>query len=68
MSKEVVQCEECGMEGPTDEIRTCGDWIGPTDNGYVCPDIICPDCRGLEPPTQKIYKRTNHRKSDWTTH
>ena len=40
MSKEVVQCEECGREGPTDEIRTCGDWIGPTDNGYVCPDII----------------------------
>lgn len=48
MIREVVQCEECGVGGldPADDI--CGDWIGTSDNGYRCPDILCRDCRGLE--------------------
>lgn len=45
MLKEVVECEECGKKGPKDEIGTCGDWIGTPENGYACPDILCPDCR-----------------------
>jgi len=28
MPQEIVQCEECGREGPKNEIGVCGDWIG----------------------------------------
>jgi len=42
----IVECEECGMQGPRDEIGVCGEWLGIPENGYACPDIICPDCRG----------------------
>ena len=46
--REVVQCDECGAGGldPVEDI--CGDWLGTSDNGYRCPDILCRDCRGLE--------------------
>jgi len=48
MLQEVVTCEDCGREGPKDEIGVCGDWIGTPENGYACPDIICPDCRSFD--------------------
>jgi len=43
---EIVECEECGMQGPKDEMGVCGWWIGTPKNGYACPDPVCPECRG----------------------
>ena len=55
--KEVVACEECGREGPKDEIGVCGDWIGTPEDGYACSDIICPDCRTVD---EKIKGKEGH--------
>ena len=45
MLEEIVVCEECGKEGPKDEMGVCGSWIGSPEDGYACPDILCSDCR-----------------------
>jgi hypothetical protein len=43
-----MKCEECGIEIDTSDgyDPTCGDPIGdPEAGGYLCPDIICQECR-----------------------
>ena len=42
--REVVACDECGSPGQDPIEDRCNEWIGPPDNGYVCPDVICLDC------------------------
>ena len=39
-----AECDECGMQGLDPEEDMCGQWIGTPENGFPCPDIICPDC------------------------
>ena len=70
MLKEVVECEECGKKGPKDEIGTCGDWVGTPENGYACPDILCPDCRTGnkdDDTEQKPYHSVQATQKGWTT-
>jgi len=62
MLQEVVQCEECSKEGSKDEIGICGDWLGTPENGYACPDIICPDCRMKDEGDDAIRNHIKEKK------
>ena len=43
--KERVLCEECGEESSVDELEVCGDEIEFVGGYYLCPDVLCLDCR-----------------------
>ena len=43
--KERVFCEECGEESSVDELEVCGDEIEFVGGYYLCPDVLCLDCR-----------------------
>ena len=45
MLRNVVECDECGLVGFEAEIKVCGDWLGTPEAGYVCPDLLCRECR-----------------------
>ena len=40
-----VDCDECGNSGQDPIQDLCGEWLGTPENGYICSDIICLNCR-----------------------
>ena len=43
--RNVVECDECGLVGFEDETEVCGEFLGTPEVGYVCPDLLCRECR-----------------------
>ena len=48
MVSTLVECDECGVGGLDPVKDVCGDWLGTSDNGYRCPDVLCPACRDYD--------------------